>query len=447
MNTEELLSTIQQMVSDVNEVNATNEKIERLRKYPQLKPFLRLLYDPLQTTGVTSDQLTKYAQKKKPPTSGKKAKPSVIQENDLVQLIEKLYRRDYSGNEAKDVVLDFINRNYAHKDLIYKIIDKDLETRMDVKQINKSFPNLIAEFSCALAKDFTDAQSYFEKNQDKTWFISRKYDGVRVIVKVENGKVCAYSRNGNRLPALAPLEELVASKVSEMTDKSFVLDGEICVVDDQGNEDFTKSVSQAKRKSVRMENFKYYMFDFLTLNEFETGESKSILSDRLGQLKSFVKHMNHPRLVNVEMVPYTDENLKTYQKLADDGKWEGLMVRLDTAYKGKRSNDILKMKKFYTEEYKVVDYEVGPMRIINNQTGLEETIQTLKSVIIEHKENKVNVGSGFSLDERRKYYENPDLIVGKIIGVRYFEESSDKDGKLSLRFPTFIANYGNKRDV
>lgn len=447
MNTCELLETLQQMITDVNEVNATNEKIERLRKYPQLKSFLKLLYDPLQTTGLTSDQLIKYSQKKKPPVSGKKAKPSVIQETDLVTLIEKLYRRDYSGNEAKDVVLDFIDRHHSHKELIFKIVNKDLETRMDVKQINKSFPNLIVEFSCALAKDFTDAQSYFEKNQDKTWFISRKFDGVRVIVKVDNGVVSAYSRNGNRLPALAPLEELVASRVSGMTDKSFVLDGEICVVDDQGNENFTAAVSQAKRKSVRMENFKYNAFDFLRPEEFDSGESKTVLSERLGQLKSFVSRMKHPQLVDVEMVPYTEENLQKYQKLADDGKWEGLMVRLDTVYKGKRSNDILKMKKFYTEEYTVVDYEVGSMRIINEKTGLEETIQTLKSVIIEHKKNKVNVGSGFSLDERRKYYKNPDLIVGKIIGVRYFEESSDKDGKLSLRFPTFIANYGESRTV
>jgi DNA ligase-1 len=446
METAQLLSTIQQMVSDVNEVNATNEKIERLRKYPQLKSFLKLLYDPLQTTGLTSDQLIKFSQKQKPPQSAKKTTP---QETDLVTLIEKLYNRDYSGNEAKEVVLDFINRNYEHKDLIYKIIDKDLETRMDVKQINKTFPNLIAEFTCALAKNFEDAKSYFEKHQNEVWFMSRKFDGVRCIVKIVDGRVAAYSRNGNRLPALAPLEELIASNLSSYNGpSSFVLDGEICVVDANGNEDFTSAVSQAKRKSVRMENYKYNVFDFLTLDDFEASESKTTLSERLKNLDQFVNHVNNPRLCSVDMIPYSEESFASYQKLADERKWEGLMIRLDTTYKGKRTNDILKVKKFSTEEYKVIGYEVGPMRMIDNQTGLEKTIETLKSVKILHKQSKVDVGSGFSLDERMKYYKNPELIVGKIITVQYFEETPpDKDGNVSLRFPTFIHNHGTTRDL
>ena len=56
-------------------------------------------------------------------------------------------------------------------------------------------------------------------------------------------------------------------------------------------------------------------------------------------------------------------------------------------------------------------------------------------MIIEHKGNIVSVGSGFSLDDRVKYYDNPETIIGKEITVQYFELSKDKDGKESLRFP------------
>jgi len=67
-------------------------------------------------------------------------------------------------------------------------------------------------------------------------------------------------------------------------------------------------------------------------------------------------------------------------------------------------------------------------------------------VVIEHKSNPVNVGSGFTLDERQKFYANPTFIVGKIISVRYFEETPPNDeGKISLRFPTFVALHGTQR--
>jgi DNA ligase-1 len=96
----------------------------------------------------------------------------------------------------------------------------------------------------------------------------------------------------------------------------------------------------------------------------------------------------------------------------------------------------------------VQDYEVGPMRIIDKNTGLETTIETLKSVIIDHKGNQVNVGSGFTIPERQKYYDHPKLILGKTISVRYFEEiPSENRTKFSLRFPTFVALHGKTREL
>ena len=444
MDTLTLLDTLQQMIDDVNEVNGTNEKIERLQKFPQLKSFMKLLYDPLCTTGVTSDQLIKFSEKK---PASKKYKVQIPVETDMITLLKKLYQRDYSGNEAKEVILRFVDQYPKHKTLIYKIIDKDLETRMDVKQLNKAFPGLIYEFSVALAKDFNDGEKYFKKNASFTWFISRKYDGIRCIVKVESGKVTAYSRNGNRLPALAPLEELVHSYCS--VNDSFVLDGEVCAIGEDGNENFTEAVSQAKRKSVLMKKFRYYVFDMLTSDEFESGESKRFLEERLQSAGQFVDKVSNPeKLRLVQHTKYTEDEFKRQQDYASEHNWEGLMLRMNTTYKGKRSNDILKVKKFFTEEYTVLDYETGPMRIIDPSSGLETMIMTLKSVVIEHKNNRVNVGSGFSLNERQSYYINPKQIVGKVISVRYFEETPpDEEGKTSLRFPTFVAIHGNKRTL
>ena len=44
-------------------------------------------------------------------------------------------------------------------------------------------------------------------------------------------------------------------------------------------------------------------------------------------------------------------------------------------------------------------------------------------------------------------YNNPKDIVGKEITVQYFEESQDKTGKYSLRFPVCKTVYENGRQV
>jgi DNA ligase-1 len=449
IDTPRLLDTLHQMISDVNEINGTNEKVTRLAKYPELRSFLKLLYDPLQTTGVTSGQLKKY--KSKTSTKLRKVDMGAFEQTtNLVDLLNKLYSRELSGNEAKEQVWGFIKMYPAHESLIYKIIDKDLETRMGMTQINNAFPNLITGFSVALAKDFESGQSYFTKNLNSGWLISRKYDGIRCIVKVEKNTAVAYSRNGIRLAALAPLEELISKAIisQDKTPQSFVLDGEVCAVDASGMENFAEAVSSAKRKSVRMENYRFYVFDMLTLDEFESTHGSRKLSDRQKDLHRFVDLVSDPiHLQIVNQTSYTEDSFKQQQLSSSEHSWEGLMLRMDTEYKGKRSNDILKVKNFQTEEYVVQGYETASMRMINEKTGLENNVQVLKSVQIQHKGSVVHVGSGFNFDERRTFFEHPDLIVGKIISVKYFEESQDSSGKKSLRFPIFAALHGAQRVV
>ena len=79
--------------------------------------------------------------------------------------------------------------------------------------------------------------------------------------------------------------------------------------------------------------------------------------------------------------------------------------------------------------------------------GKEVEEEMLGSVIIEHKGCDVGVGSGFDQEERRKYFKNPELIIGKTITVQYFEETINQDGCHSLRFPVVKHIYENGRNV
>ena len=125
--------------------------------------------------------------------------------------------------------------------------------------------------------------------------------------------------------------------------------------------------------------------------------------------------------------------------------WEGLMVRRDAPYESGRSKNLLKIKIFHDAEYKVIESIMGSQRVIVDEREVEEIM--LSAVIIEHKGNRVQVGSGFSINERREYFKNPEKIVGKVITVQYFEETVDQSGNNSLRFPVFKGNHGEVRSI
>ena len=62
----------------------------------------------------------------------------------------------------------------------------------------------------------------------------------------------------------------------------------------------------------------------------------------------------------------------------------------------------------------------------------------LGGVYVDYKGNKVKFGSGFSDKEREVFFNDPDLIIGKVIEVQYFEETENqKDDGVNLRFPTY----------
>ena len=78
--------------------------------------------------------------------------------------------------------------------------------------------------------------------------------------------------------------------------------------------------------------------------------------------------------------------------------------------------------------------------------GLQVEELMLKNIVIEHRGNRVDVGSGFSHEQRRFYFENPDKIVGKQVTIQYFEESQNQNGTYSLRFPVIKAVYDTPRN-
>ena len=359
----------------------------------------------------------------------------------VFSLLDDLINRKYTGHDAISQVNGFdtslgLGPEYG---LVYKIIDKDLGIRAGAKIINKAVPGLIPTFSVALAKEYEADKC----NWNDEWYASRKLDGVRCLAVVdEDGKCTLYSRMGKEFTTLNVVKEAIEATNIINT----VFDGEICLVDENGDEDFQGIMKQLRRKDHQIENPAFMIFDMLNKSEFELTKKSEPLEGRLHILRSWIDLAIEDHSIlryTDQFVISDDEHLQTWIKMAADSKWEGVMLRKNVSYEGKRTKNLVKVKKFYDAEYKVIDFDIDDHEVVRD--GKSVTLQLLAQVYIEHKGHRVKVGSGFTQEQRLQYMDGS--IVGKIITVQYFEETKNDKGGISLRFPTVKIIHGGKREM
>ena len=418
----------------IDKMRATSSSTDKVQIIKDADPFihkvLEYTYNPFKQYYVTSKTCIKNSQ--------------LINEDiahlglELFNVLDQLNTRNVTGHDAITLVNSFVASCQSNGELIYKIIDKNLDIRAGDKVINKAVPNLIPTFSVALAKEY-DGKCDWNDN----WHASRKLDGVRCLAIVdENGDCKLYSRMGKQLTTLDKVKEAI--EATNVTNQVF--DGEICLMDENGNEDFQGVMKELRRKDHQIKNPIFMVFDMIHKPEFDNQKGTEILSERLRKLRAW----QGGRRTNARILRYTEQfvvtgdgHFNTWSELAAKNGWEGFMVRKDVGYEGKRSKNLLKIKKFFDAEYEVIDFDIDDHEIVINNRS--ETVPMLSQVWIEHKGHKVKVGSGWTHEQRLKYIDGS--IVGKTITVQYFEETKNDKGGISLRFPTVKIVHGEKREL
>lgn len=424
-------TNLRAFIEEMKATSSTNAKKEILQKYdsPFLRKIFKYTYTPFKQYHVTSTNLKK------------RSDLSFDNYTDLFAMLDDLNERHVTGHNAIQVVNGFIAKYEEFADIIYDVIDRNIKTRATSTLINSVLPGTVPTFEVALAEKFESAEKKVDFDSGM-WWASRKLDGVRCITVIdEAGDIKFFSRQGKEFLTLDNLrQDLMALGL-----KSKVLDGEVCIMRESGLEDFQGIIKEIGKKDHTIKTPKYHVFDLLDLEEFTSGTSQITLSARLVMLNAFLVESG---LKFAEPLPqFKLMDREHFEKVAADATemgYEGIMIRKDVGYEGKRSKNLLKVKKMHDAEYQVTGLENGIHRVIEN--GREEEEEMLKAVFVQHKGNQVRVGSGFSLEQRRHYFQNPNDILGKTITVQFFEETTDQHGNHSLRFPVIKTVYETQRE-
>ena len=349
--------------------------------------------------------------------------------------------RDITGNLARDMVNRMMTAatkeqwNYWYR----RILIKDLRCGVSEKTINKAVEKINANF---LVPVFTVQLAHDSSNHENKLrgrkLVEVKLDGVRVVTIVyPNGRVDQFSRNGKELVNFEHIKRQFSSVAKDL-DEIMVFDGEVM------SSSFQDLMKQVHRKSdVAANDAVLYLFDMLTLEEFDRGICNTPQTERSKKLKEWFEKnsFDNIRVVEQELVnldtPEGDARLKEINRIALEGKYEGILIKdPDAPYELKRSVAWLKLKPFIEVSLEVQNVEEGTGRNAGRLGAF------VCSGVDDGKLITVNVGSGFSDSNRDDFWADRKSIIGNIVEIRADAVTQNQDGTYSLRFPRFLRFRG-----
>lgn len=417
-----MLAKFKKFVEEILADNSRSAKIAVLEKYKDdedIRYLLQFIYDPYIITGISEKKLNKEL---------------YIQYNSLFiewvsfdtlkDLLE--YLKTHNTGRDDDIATVQITRNALAKedaDLFNRIVTKNLQLGVDAKTINKVMPGLIREFNVQLSNKYFDKPEIVE---GKEFAITTKIDGSRIIAMKDNGVVSFWTRQGQPYEGLVDLEkDLLACPFD-----NFVLDGEIVAAATSKEDTYKNTMKLSRTKDAEKHGLKMLVFDYMEIANFKAQccpVSYSMRRAAVSAMFDLYKFTYFALLPILYKGTDTSKILELLDEQVNKGE-EGIMLNLaDAPYIFGRTSYLLKIKKFKDCDLIITGFEEGT----NKLQG------TLGALILDYKGNELRCGSGFSDEQRAEIWANRDQYLGKIAEIKYFEETYNQNGGISLRFPTF----------
>lgn len=254
----------------------------------------------------------------------------------------------------------------------------------------------------------------FEEKRLARWqkpYISQpKVDGLRATFSKKEGLLSSTGLEITSVPEI--VEELKGLHIDEVP-----LDGEL-----YSRELTFQEICSVVRRTTSLHPdrnlIKFLIFD---------AKLKSRQKDRIDWLSMFIQDKGPIELLTT-FFPDTIEGVMEHLSTFMSAGYEGIIVRNSAGlYVEKRSTDIMKLKPTREDLYPIVGYQ-------EELSILGAAKDSLGAIVCETDGQKFNVGTGFTREQRIKYWKYKERLIGKILKVKYQELT---DGGIP-RFPVAL---------
>lgn len=352
---------------------------------------------------------------------------------DNLRILTHTLANSNINDELRGITANFLAQTDEKIRELYKcVLLKDLRIGVNISTINKVWRGLIPTSETGVdIKPMLASKFDFEKPPKGEYAVTEKLDGIRCLAVCTQDKIELYSRQGKLIEGCVDVE-LDLRKLRHHVDVDFVLDGELLAIGCSYEDVYKETTKRVKNKNIIKTGIEYKVFDILDYEEFQNKKCTMTYGERMETLLGYNKVViNNLRFISLIQVLYIGSDNNRLIQLLDEYRLkgaEGLMVNLmDAFYEYKRSKTILKVKVMETVDLKIIGFEEGS----GKNSG------KLGALIVDYKGNKVGVGSGFTDFDREYIWINREKYIGKICEIQYFEETKNKDGGVSLRFPVW----------
>lgn len=419
-------------LKELQETTGKNNKKSFLEENKGDKEFLELLYfllNPMIVTGISKKKINKDVDECDGYTLLYHTPKELFD-----YLIKNNTGRDIDIRATQSAIRYMTNGDLELTEIFNGIITKSYKLGVTGNTVNEVIPKFIPHFSPMLAKSFEEITDH-KKELKNGYTLSLKLNGVRAVVRKENGKVEIRSREGREFVGVTDIKNRYLK--SSLPDG--IYDGELVAIrnQDESTDDMFRRTISVVMSHDETDDIEHIVFEYLTLEEWDNAESKLMYKDRFLRVKKILTNSSFDR--KISLVPlintsesFNDDSLNsiyTYLKNVTSNGYEGIMINPhDKPYIFKRGKSLFKAKEFDSADLLVLDIYEGDNRLKGSMGGL---------TLSWRNGHTFNLGTGFTDKERQDFWNNPDLIIGKIVEINYQAESENLDGGEAVQFGSF----------
>lgn len=432
------MKSVYEVLLEVENTNKKNEKESILLENKdnwELKECFRLAYSPTINFWIKTMKGV-YAQTTLPKESDDYYNLTHI----LTNVLPVIYTRKLTGNDAKNLVGNLtLYSVVAVSDIVQRIVLKDMGCGVGVSTINKVWKNLIVKPPRQGAKSMSDASLKALVGKKKA--IELKSDGSYFSYFGD-----LMSRNGNPV-IIEPLELHLNCGAFE----GYALEGE-------GIYDLTKATREVGNGKIGKiikgtgsdedkDGVIYQVWDCIEGSCYTPkGTDHATNKIRRSHLElMFDRYLmwckDQGLTPKIQLIPRTeyvsmDEAIEIFESYVEQGFEGAILKDMDAPWKdnGKPASCVKLKRK-----------DPADLLVVGIYEGTGKAKGSLGGVNLESEDGiiKVNCGSGFSDEQRKLYFDNPNLILGKIVEVEYDSITEDKK---TLQKSLFLPIYKKVRD-